>query len=151
MIQKSIIGPSGVVSRDNSRSWWFERRGFWFSAVYDDTSEPVCSAPPGIKTIGLFLNVSGGALSFYNALSQEHLVTLPTRFHPGRGVVPAFALGQGRLKIRTGLTPPPLVFCCKDSGYRGAQGADRNVWRREVAFRSVRKVVEKFEQLASSH
>ncbi|XP_055003830.1 probable E3 ubiquitin-protein ligase MID2 [Boleophthalmus pectinirostris] len=145
----SALYRIGVRSQDSSCCWWFERKGVHFSAAYDGTVEPVCRVPPGIKTIGLFLNITGGGLSFYNALSQEHLVTLPTRFDPG-GVVPAFALGQGRLRIRTGLSPPPLVFHSKDSGYRGAQGTDRGEWRKGVAFGSVKKVVQKFEELALS-
>ncbi|KAK7882804.1 hypothetical protein WMY93_028978 [Mugilogobius chulae] len=146
----SVLYRIGVRSRDTSQSWWFERRDLCFSAVYDGTAEPIYSVPPGIKTVGLFLNVNGGVISFYNTLSHEHLVSLPTRFDPG-GVVPAFALGQGRLKIRTGLTSPPLVFHSKNSGYRGVhQGTEAGLWRRGLAFRSVKKVVEKFEELALS-
>ncbi|TKS81443.1 hypothetical protein D9C73_015548 [Collichthys lucidus] len=82
-------------------------------------------------------------------LTQEHLATLPTRFDPA-GVLPALCLGQGRLKLRCGLPPPSHVFLSKDSAYRGRCGTGGGQWRREIPFQSVRKVIQKFEELAVS-
>ncbi|CAG06380.1 unnamed protein product [Tetraodon nigroviridis] len=89
-----------------------------YRIVYDTTQEPLCSVPPQIKTIGVFLNIGGGILSFHNPLTQEHLATLPTLFHPA-GVRPALCLGQGRIRLRSGLPPPSHVFLCRNSNYRG--------------------------------
>lgn len=148
-VSLSLLSYSGVHSLNDSRSWWFERQGLHFSAVYDGTLEPIYTVPPWIKTVGLFLNIGGGVLSFHNAVSQEHLVTMPTRFNPTE-VLPAFGLGQGRLRLRCGLPPPPYVFYSKDSTYREAQGAGVGTWRRGVSFGSVKKVVQRFEELALS-
>lgn len=104
--------------------------------------------PPCIKTIGMFLNLGGGCLSFHNPLTQEHLATLPTRFPPA-GVLPALGLSQGRLRLRCGLPPPSHVFLGRSSTYRRPGGAG---WRRwhigDVPFHSVRAVIQKFEELA---
>ncbi|XP_044059021.1 uncharacterized protein LOC122879218 isoform X2 [Siniperca chuatsi] len=145
----SSIYRIGVSSLDGSGGWWLERQGLSFSAVYDGSWEPLCTVPPQIKTLGVFLNIGGGALSFHNPLTQEHLATLPTRFNPA-GVLPALGLGQGRLRLRCGLPPPPHVFLSKDSVYRGPCGAGGGRWRREIPFQSVRKVIQKFEELAVS-
>ncbi|TDH15222.1 hypothetical protein EPR50_G00029080 [Perca flavescens] len=145
----SSVYRIGVSSLDGSGGWWLERQGLSFSAVYDGSREPLCTVPPQIKTLGVFLNIGGGALSFYNPLTQEHLATLPTSFNPF-GVLPALGLGQGRLKLRCGLPPPPHVFLSKDSAYRGPCGAGGGRWHREIPFQSVRKVIQKFEELAVS-
>ncbi|KAG7235368.1 hypothetical protein INR49_032708, partial [Caranx melampygus] len=120
-----------------------------YRIVYDGSWEPICTVPPQIKSLGVFLNIGGGTLSFHNPLTQEHLATLPTRFGPA-GVLPALGLGQGRLRLRCRLPPPPHVFLCKDSAYRGPSGAGGARWRREIPFQSVRKVIQKFEELAVS-
>ena len=120
-----------------------------FCAVYDGCQEPVCAVPPQIKTLGIFLNMGGGVLSFHNPLTQEHLATLPTRFGP-TGVTPALGLGQGRLRLRCGLPPPPHIFLSRHSAYRGPSGAGGGRWRRDVDFQSVRTVIQKFEELAVS-
>lgn len=140
---------SGVSSVDSSSGWWLERHGSSFCSVYDGALEPLGTVPPQIKTIGVFLNMGGGVLSFHNPLTQEHLTTLPTRFDPA-GVLPALSLCQGRLRLRCGLPPPSFVFLSKDSTYRGPRGAGGGRWRREVNFQSVRKVIQKFEELAMS-
>ncbi|KAM7399752.1 hypothetical protein PAMP_018998 [Pampus punctatissimus] len=145
----SSIYRVGVSSLDGSGGWWLERWGLSFCAVYDGSREPLCTVPPQIKTLGVFLNIGGGALSFHNPLTQEHLATLPTRFDPA-GVFPALGLGQGRLRLRSSLPPPPHVFLSKDSAYRGACSAGGVRWRREIPFQSVRKVIQKFEELAMS-
>ncbi|XP_031716856.1 uncharacterized protein LOC116390877 [Anarrhichthys ocellatus] len=145
----SSVYRIGVSSLDGSGGWWLERQGPSFCAVYDGSHEPLCSVPPQVKTLGVFLNIGGGALSFHNALTREHLATLPTRFNPV-GVLPALGLGQGRLRLRCGLPPPPHVFLSKDSAYRGPCFASGGRWRREIAFQSVRKVIQKFEELAVS-
>ncbi|XP_074496773.1 uncharacterized protein LOC141770824 isoform X2 [Sebastes fasciatus] len=145
----SSIYRIGVRSPDGSGVWWLERQGLCFCAVYDGSRERLCTVPPQIKTLGVFLNIGGGALSFHNPLTREHLATLPTRFDPA-GVVPALGLGQGRLRLRCGLPPPPHVFLSKDSAYRGPCGAGGGRWRREIPFQSVRKVIQKFEELAVS-
>ncbi|XP_034023690.1 uncharacterized protein LOC117508139 [Thalassophryne amazonica] len=145
----SSIYRVGVSSLDCSTGWWLERQGLSFCAVYDGFWEPLCMVPPQIKTIGVFLNIGGCVLSFHNPVTQEHLVTLPTRFSPA-GVVPALGLGQGRLKLRCGLPPPPHVFLSKDSDYRRPRGARGGQWRKEIPFRSVKKVIQKFEELATS-
>ncbi|KAI3354498.1 hypothetical protein L3Q82_019010 [Scortum barcoo] len=145
----SSIYRVGVSSLDGSVGWWLERQGLSFCAVYDGSREPLCTVPPQIKTLGVFLNIGGGALSFHNPLTQEHLATLPTRFSPA-GVLPALGLGQGRLRLRCGLPPPPHVFLSKDSAYRGPSGSARGRWYREIPFQSVRKVIQKFEELAVS-
>ncbi|KAF6736084.1 Fibronectin type III and SPRY domain-containing protein 2 [Oryzias melastigma] len=143
----SSIYRLGVSSLDGCSGWWLQRNGVSFSAVYDGYNEPVYSVPPGIKTIGVFLNLGGGALSFHNPLTQEHLATLPTRFQPA-GVRPALGLGEGRLKVRCGLSPPPHVFLCKDSAYRASSGPSRGWWCKDVPFLLVKRAVQKFETLA---
>ncbi|XP_051252484.1 probable E3 ubiquitin-protein ligase MID2 isoform X2 [Dicentrarchus labrax] len=145
----SSVYRIGVSSLDGSGGWWLQRQGLSFCAVYDGSQEPLCTVPPQIKTLGVFLNIGGGTLSFYNPLTQEHIATLPTRFHSA-GVLPALGLGQGRLRLRCGLPPPPHVFLSKDSAYRGSCGAGGGRWRREIPFQSVRKVIQKFEELAVS-
>ncbi|XP_047451018.1 uncharacterized protein LOC125014045 [Mugil cephalus] len=145
----SSIYMIGVISLDGSNGWWLTRKGLSFFAEYDGSCEPLRTVPPQIKTLGVFLNVGGGTLSFHNPLTQEHLATLPTRFSPA-GVLPALGLGQGILRLRCGLPPPPHVFVSKDSAYRGPAGAGEGRWRREVSFRPVRTVIQKFEELALS-
>lgn len=140
---------SGVTSLDGSSSWWLERRGLSFWAVYDGSREPLHSIPPQVKSLGLFLNIGGGGLSFHNPLIREHLATLPTCFSPS-GVLPALCLGQGRLRLRCGLPPPPHVFLSRASVYRGPCGAGGGRWRRDVPFHSVRTVIQKFEDLVVS-
>lgn len=129
---------------------WLQRLGPSFSAVYDTSQEPLCNVPPRIKTIGVFLNCGGGILSFHNALTREHLATLPTLFPPA-GVRPAFCLGQGRIRLRSGLPPPPHVFLCRNSTYRGPNRAGTGRWAQKTHFQSVRKVIQKFEELSASN
>ncbi|KAG7470998.1 hypothetical protein MATL_G00119770 [Megalops atlanticus] len=138
----------GVISVDEERGWWLERRGTSFCAMFDERREPLSAVPPQMKTVGVFLNMGGGALSFHNALTQEHLATLPSCFSPG--VRPALGLGRGRLRLRCGLPPPPHVFLCRSSIYRGPAGAGGGRWRRDVRFQSVRSFIQKFEELAAS-
>lgn len=138
-----------MISSDGSVGWWLQRQNLSFFAVYDGSCEPLCTVPPQIKTIGVFLNIGGGTLGFHNPLTQEHLVTLPTCFSPA-GVLPALGLGQGKLRLRCGLPPPPHVFLRKESAYRGSRGSCGGRWSREVPFQSVRKVIQKFEELALS-
>lgn len=137
---RSLDGPDG---------WWLGRHGLLFFAVYDGSQELLCSVPPQIKTLGVFLNIGGGTLSFHNPLTQEHLATLPTRFKAA-GVLPALGLGQGQLRLHCGLPPPPHVFLSKDSAYRVSCDTGGGGWRREITFQSVRKVIQKFEELAVS-
>lgn len=139
--------PSGVSPLGGCGGWWLERRGPAFCAVYDGSRETLRTVPPQVKTLGVFLNVGGGALSFHNPLTREHLATLPTRFDPA-GVLPALGLGQGRLRLRCGLPPPPHVFLGKDSDYRGPGVAGGGRWCRDVPFQSVKRVIRKFEELA---
>nr|XP_015216996.1 PREDICTED: uncharacterized protein LOC107079189 [Lepisosteus oculatus]XP_015216997.1 PREDICTED: uncharacterized protein LOC107079189 [Lepisosteus oculatus] len=138
----------GVCSADGTRGWWLERQGSLFSLLYDGFQEQLRSIPPHVKTVGVFLNLGGGALSFQNVLVQEHLATLPTRF--GGPVRPALCLGQGRLRLHCGLPPPPHVFANCLSAYRGPRGAGAGRWRRDVPFQSVRSVIQKFEELSVS-
>ncbi|XP_045930692.1 uncharacterized protein LOC123986468 isoform X2 [Micropterus dolomieu] len=145
----SSVYRIGVSALEGSAGWWLQRQGLSFCAVYDGSWEPLCTVPPQIKTLGVFLNIGGGILSFHNPLTQEHLATLPTRFNP-TGVLPALGLGHGRLRLRCGLPPPPHVFLSKDSTYRGPCRAGGGRWRREIPFQSVRKVIQKFEELAVS-
>ncbi|KAI9529015.1 hypothetical protein NQZ68_015782 [Dissostichus eleginoides] len=145
----SSVYRIGVSSPDGSVGWWLERHGSSFCVVYDGSREPLCSVPPQIKTLGVFLNMGGGVLSFHNALTREHLTSLPTLFPPV-GVTPALGLNQGRLRVRCGLPPPPHVFLGKDSAYRGPCGAGGGRWSREIPFQPVRKVIQKFEELAVS-
>lgn len=145
----TFVSLPGVISLDGRSSWWLERQGLSFCAVYDGRREPLCTVPPHIKSLGVFLNMGGGTLSFHNPLTQEHITTLPTRFHPA-GVLPALGLGQGRLRLRCRLPPPPHVFLGKASAYRKPAGAGGARWRRELPFQSVRKVIQKFEELAVS-
>ncbi|KAF3848132.1 hypothetical protein F7725_021160 [Dissostichus mawsoni] len=145
----SSVYRIGVSSPDGSVGWWLERHGSSFCVVYDGSREPLCSVPPQIKTLGVFLNMGGGVLSFHNALTREHLTSLPTLFPPV-GVTPTLGLNQGRLRVRCGLPPPPHVFLGKDSAYRGPCGAGGGRWSREIPFQPVRKVIQKFEELAVS-
>lgn len=145
----TLVSISGVRSLDGPDGWWLGRHGLFFFAVYDGSQEPLCSVPPQIKTLGVFLNIGGGTLSFHNPLTQEHLATLPTRFEAA-GVLPALGLGQGHLRLRCSLPPPPHVFLSKDSAYRVSCDSGGGGWRREITFQSVRKVIQKFEELAVS-
>ncbi|KAK3531622.1 hypothetical protein QTP70_025813 [Hemibagrus guttatus] len=129
-------------------AWWFERRGSGFHAVFDGRRELLPSVPPQLKTVGIFLNVGGASLTFHNPLTEELLATIPSIFTPP--LCPAFQLGQGRLKLRPGLPPPNHVFLSRNSAYRGPKGAGRGRWRRDVAFGSVRPVIQKFEEMAAS-
>ncbi|KAM4628409.1 cardiomyopathy-associated protein 5 [Polymixia lowei] len=145
----STVYRIGVTSLDGATGWWMERRGSSFWAVYDRSQEVLHAVPPQIKTLGVFLNMGGGALSFHNPLTQERLATLPTRFGP-TGVLPALGLGQGRLRLHCGLPPPPHVFLSRASAYRRPCGAGGGRWRRDVSFQSVRTVIQRFEELAVS-
>lgn len=145
----SVAVSSGVMPLDGSSGWWLERKGLSFCAVYDGSCEAVFTVPPKIKTLGIFLNVGGGTLSFYSPLTQEHLASLPTRFSPA-GVRPGLSLGQGKLRLCCGLPPPSFVFLGKDSAYRGRCKPSGAQWRSEVPFPLVRRVIQKFESLASS-
>ncbi|XP_057695461.1 uncharacterized protein LOC130917790 isoform X2 [Corythoichthys intestinalis] len=146
----SSLYKIGVTSLDGQEGWWLERQGFSFCTVYDGRKELLNTVPPQIKTIGLFLNFGGGALSFHNPVTQEHLVTLPTHFNPS-GVLPTLGLGQGWLKLRCGLPPPLYVFLSKNSAYRGPCGPSRGLWQRDIPFQSVRKFIQKFEELSASN
>ncbi|KAL0973359.1 hypothetical protein UPYG_G00202430 [Umbra pygmaea] len=148
-VSNSMHYRIGVSSLDRASGWWLERHGLSFSALYDSRREPLHAVPPHIKTLGVFLNIGGGVLSFYNTLTQEHLATLPTRFSP-TGVCPALGLGQGRLRFHCGLPPPPHVFLSRTSTYRGPSGAGGGRWHRDVPFQSVRTVIQKFEELTVS-
>ncbi|XP_014873962.1 uncharacterized protein LOC106937119 isoform X2 [Poecilia latipinna] len=145
----SSVYRVGVISSDGCSGWWLERNVSAFHAVYDGSCEPIGTVPPRIKTLGIFLSFEGGILSFHNPLTQEHLVTLPTRFSPS-GVLPALGLGQGKLRLHCGLPTPPYVFLGKDSTFRGPCGPNRVWWHRAVPFQSVKTVIQKFEKLASS-
>lgn len=140
--------PAGVSSLDGGEAWWFERHGSGFHAVFDGRRERLPSVPPQLKTVGVFLNVGGASLTFHNPLTEELLAAIPSLFTPP--LCPAFQLGQGRLKLRPGLPPPHHVFLSCNSGYRGPEGAGRGWWRRDVAFGSVRSVIQKFEEMAAS-
>ncbi|XP_043974995.1 uncharacterized protein LOC122832376 isoform X1 [Gambusia affinis] len=146
----SSVYRVGVISSDGCNGWWLERNVSAFHAVYDGSCEPIDTVPPRIKTLGIFLSFEGGILSFHNPLTQEHLVTLPTRFSPS-GVLPALGLGQGKLRLHCGLPTPPFVFLGKHSTFRGPCGPNSVWWHREVPFQSVKTVIQKFEKLASSN
>ncbi|XP_077422953.1 fibronectin type III and SPRY domain-containing protein 2 isoform X2 [Vanacampus margaritifer] len=146
----SSIYKIGVSSVDGHESWLLERQSLSFFTVYDGRRESLNTVPPQIKTIGVFLNIGGGALSFHNPVTQEHLVTLPTRFNP-LGVLPTLGLGQGWLRLRCGLPPPLYVFLSKNSAYRAPCGSSRGRVQRDIPFRSVRKVIQKFEKLSASN
>ncbi|XP_077467793.1 SPRY domain-containing protein 4 [Stigmatopora argus] len=146
----SSLYKIGVNSIDGQKGWWLERQGFSFYTIYDGRRELLNTVPPQIKTIGLFLNFGGGALSFHNPVTQEHLVTMPTLFNPS-GVLPTLGLGQGSLKLRCGLPPPLYVFISKDSAYRGPCGSRISQWQRDVRFQSVQKVIQKFEVLSAAN
>ncbi|KAB5550141.1 hypothetical protein PHYPO_G00050400 [Pangasianodon hypophthalmus] len=144
----SALYRIGVSSLAGGEAWWFERHGSGFHAVFDGRRELLPSVPPHLKTVGVFLNVGGASLTFHNPLTEELLATIPSVFTPP--LSPAFQLGQGRLKLRPGLPPPNHVFLSRNSAYRGPEGAGRGRWRRDVAFGSVRAVIQKFEEMAAS-
>ncbi|TSK67156.1 putative E3 ubiquitin-protein ligase MID2 [Bagarius yarrelli] len=144
----SALYRIGVISLDGGEAWWFERRGSGFHLLFDGRSERLPSIPPQLKTVGVFLNVGGASLTFHNPLTEELLAAIPSLFTPP--LCPAFQLGQGRLKLRPGLPPPNHVFLSGNSAYRGPEGAGRGRWRRDVAFGSVRSVIQKFEEMAAS-
>ncbi|XP_061638683.1 uncharacterized protein LOC133482508 [Phyllopteryx taeniolatus] len=146
----SSVYKIGVSSPDGHKGWWLERQGLSFCTVYDGRRELLNTVPPQIKAIGLFLNFGGGALSFHNPVTQEHLVTLPTRFNPS-GVLPTLGLGQGWLRLRCGLPAPLYVFLSKNSAFRGPCGASRGSWHKHIPFQSVRKVIQVFEELSASN
>ncbi|KAG7322219.1 hypothetical protein KOW79_015077 [Hemibagrus wyckioides] len=145
----SALYRIGVRSLAGSgEAWWFERRGSGFHAVFDGRHELLPSVPPQLKTVGVFLNVGGASLTFHNPLTEELLAAIPSIFTAP--LCPAFQLGQGRLKLRPGLPPPNHVFLSRNSAYRGPEGAGRGPWRRDVAFGSVRAVIQKFEEMTAS-
>ncbi|XP_026870696.2 uncharacterized protein LOC113580388 isoform X2 [Electrophorus electricus] len=144
----SALYRVGVCSLDGDQAWWFERRGPAFHAVFDGRHELLPSVPPQLKTVGVFLNVGGFSLTFHNPLTQELLTAIPSHFIPP--LCPAFQLGQGRLKLRPGLPPPSHIFLSCSTAYRGPEGAGGGRWKRDVAFRSVRTVIQKFEEMAMS-
>ncbi|XP_053502496.1 probable E3 ubiquitin-protein ligase MID2 [Ictalurus furcatus] len=144
----STLYRIGVSSLAGGDAWWFERRGSGFHAVFDGRRELLPSIPPQLKTVGVFLNVGGASLTFHNPLTEELLAAIPSIFTPP--LCPAFQLGQGRLKLRPGLPPPNHVFLSRNSAYRGPEGAGRGRWRRDVAFGSVRVVIQKFEEMSVS-
>ncbi|XP_061137201.1 uncharacterized protein LOC133155705 [Syngnathus typhle] len=146
----SSLYKIGVSSPDGREGWFVERQGLLFFTVYDGRRELLNIVPPQIKTIGLFLNFGGGALSFHNPVTQEHLVTLPTRFNP-LGVLPTVGLAQGWLRLRCGLPPPLHVFLSKNSAFRGPCGSGRGRGRRDISFQSVRKVIQKFEEMSATN
>ncbi|KAA0701659.1 hypothetical protein E1301_Tti020955 [Triplophysa tibetana] len=139
----SALYRIGVISSSDGRGWWLERRGSSCHAVFDGRRELLPSVPPQLKTVGVFLNVGGASLTFHNSVTQEFLAAIPSHFTvPLR---PALQLGQGKLKLRSGLPPPNHVFLGHNSAYRGPGGAGTRRWRRDVAFGSVKAVIEKFE------
>ncbi|KAM9469543.1 uncharacterized protein Hap1MRO34_013974 [Clarias gariepinus] len=144
----SALYRIGVSSLASAKAWWFERRGSGFHVVFDGRCELLPSVPPQLKTVGVFLNVGGASLTFHNPLTEELLAAVPSIFTPP--LCPAFQLGQGRLKLRPGLPPPNHVFLSRNSAYRGPEGAGRGRWRRDVAFGSVRTVIQKFEEMSAS-
>ncbi|MEQ2228593.1 hypothetical protein ILYODFUR_010431 [Ilyodon furcidens] len=148
-VSNSSVYRVGVISSDGCRGWWLERNASAFHAVHDGSCEAIVTVPPRVKTLGIFLSFEGGILSFHNPLTQEHLVTLPTRFSTS-GVLPALGLGQGRLRLRCGLPTPSYVFLGKNSTYRGPCCPKGVWWHREVSFQSVKRVIQKFEKLALS-
>ncbi|XP_036418635.1 uncharacterized protein LOC118802263 [Colossoma macropomum] len=144
----STLYRIGVSSLAGDRAWWFERCGPAFHAIFDGRHELLPSVPPQLKTVGVFLNMGGSSLTFHNPLTQELLAAIPSRFTPP--LCPAVQLGHGRLKLRSGLPPPNHIFLSCGSAYRGPGGAGGGRWRRDVAFGSVRTVIQKFEEMASS-
>ncbi|XP_072547527.1 uncharacterized protein [Salminus brasiliensis] len=144
----SALYRIGVSSLAGDQTWWFERCGPAFHAVFDGRHELLPSVPPQLKTVGVFLNVGGLSLTFHNPLTQELLTAIPARFTPP--LCPAIQLGHGKLKLRPGLPPPSHVFLSCGSAYRGPEGAGRGRWRQDVPFSSVRTVIQKFEEMAAS-
>ncbi|XP_046719102.1 uncharacterized protein LOC124394721 isoform X1 [Silurus meridionalis] len=144
----SALYRIGVISLAGGETWWFERHGSGFHVLFDRRRELLPSIPPQLKTVGVFLNVGGASLTFHNPLTEELLAAIPSIFTPP--LRPAFQLGQGRLKVRPGLPPPNHVFLSRNSSYRGPEGVGRWQWSRDVAFGSVRPVIQKFEEMATS-
>ncbi|XP_043086375.1 cardiomyopathy-associated protein 5-like [Puntigrus tetrazona] len=144
----SAIYRIGVISSCDGRGWWLERRGSAFRTVFDGQRELLPSVPPQLKTVGVFLNVGGASITFHNTVTQEFLAAIPAHF--SAPLRPAFQLGQGRLKLRPGLPPPNHVFLSHSSAYRGPGGAGGGRWRRDVAFGSVRAVIQKFEEISAA-
>ncbi|XP_072547528.1 uncharacterized protein [Salminus brasiliensis] len=144
-MESSVLGVSSLAG---DQTWWFERCGPAFHAVFDGRHELLPSVPPQLKTVGVFLNVGGLSLTFHNPLTQELLTAIPARFTPP--LCPAIQLGHGKLKLRPGLPPPSHVFLSCGSAYRGPEGAGRGRWRQDVPFSSVRTVIQKFEEMAAS-
>ncbi len=143
-----MISSSGVMSSCDGRGWWLERRGSAFHTVFDGQRELLPSVPPQLKTVGVFLNMGGASITFHNPVTQEFLAAIPAHF--SAPLHPALQLGQGRLKLRPGLPPPNHVFLSHSSAYRGPGGAGSGRWRRDVAFGSVRAVIQKFEEISDS-
>ncbi|KAI4881654.1 hypothetical protein NFI96_023697 [Prochilodus magdalenae] len=144
----SALYRIGVSSSAGDQAWWMERCGSAFHVVFDGRHELLPSVPPQLKTVGVFLNVGGSSLTFHNPLTRELLAAIPSHFTPP--LYPAIQLGQGRLKLRPGLPPPNHIFLSCSSAYRGPGGAGGGRWRRDVAFGSVRTVIQKFEEMATS-
>ncbi|XP_039621041.1 uncharacterized protein LOC120536671 isoform X1 [Polypterus senegalus] len=145
-VYNSVSYRIGVCTKDRQHSWWLQREGIHFVALYDGDKEEIKSIPPCMKTLGVCLNHTGGTLSFHNTLEQEHLVTLPTNF--GAAVTPAIALCHGKLIIHCGIPVPDYIFTDCQSPYREVQGAGKR-WRKDVPFQPVISLIQRFEELAT--
>ncbi|XP_069069099.1 uncharacterized protein [Pleurodeles waltl] len=147
-MEQSLMGvcvDTAFLSDASCDSWCLERQPPGnFRVLYGNEVEALDSVPPLVQRIGIFLNFTGGTLSFYSTITEEHLVTLPIIF-PG-SVRPFFVLTQGKLSISSGLPLPDFVFTTKSSAYRADRGK-RCSWHRDMTFRPISPFIQRFESL----
>lgn len=143
--QLGVCVDTAILSDAFCESWCLERQPPGnFRVLYGNEAEALDSVPPLAQRIGICLNFTGGALSFYSSITEEHLVTLPIIF-PGP-VRPFFALTQGKLSISSGLPLPDFVFTTKSSAYRAGRGK-RCSWLQDMTFRPISPFIQRFESL----
>ncbi|XP_069069095.1 uncharacterized protein [Pleurodeles waltl] len=143
--QLGVCVDTAFLSDASCDSWCLERQPPGnFRVLYGNEVEALDSVPPLVQRIGIFLNFTGGTLSFYSTITEEHLVTLPIIF-PG-SVRPFFVLTQGKLSISSGLPLPDFVFTTKSSAYRADRGK-RCSWHRDMTFRPISPFIQRFESL----
>ncbi|KAI9545419.1 hypothetical protein NQZ68_036890 [Dissostichus eleginoides] len=107
--------------------------GFWFlssssTSLQLSTDSSVLLPPPGPKTLGVFLDIEQGELSFYNveenrlicSLTAAFTGTLFPLFNPGKGDVAPMVLLQREVEAEQGRGNPVLkVVCETEAGHDG--------------------------------
>ncbi|XP_031433651.1 FSD1-like protein isoform X2 [Clupea harengus] len=92
-----------------------------FAAKHNNKAKSLDVTMP--EQIGVYCDLDGGQLSFYNAESKQLLHTFKTKF--GQPVVPAFMVWCGGLTLATGLQVPSAVrsFQKTENGIGGSSSS----------------------------